>query len=446
MKTRSKKKKKIYSKIKDFYGTNRLFLKKKHLPIKLTKIIYSSFDSDCNKQKLDLLIRKYLKYLNKKNSLPIIKNGYVIFLLYTTKEAPISIISNINNWRHNEIIMTQIGDTNLYYAIAKTNNINKIEYKFVYFDKNLKSIEFTDPINKQIKLQGYSLPPYCSFKRKNDNNKSKIILASENLKSEIEHIKDRPIYVYIPPDYELHPSARYPVLYINDGENVFDDKFQNDMFGGWHIHETCDNLIENGMIFPPIIVAIPSVGNRIAEYSPDYSDQKEGLEGYGPHYIDYITKQVIPFINSNFRTYTEPENTAIVGSSLGGLLSFWAAMNNHEIFGNVGCLSPSFWFRSIDNFDSVDLIRKKGKLNLKIYLDHGDQGIVKDHIFETRQVRNYLINGKWKLYKDLYYFHSRGDAHNEISWRKRFWRVLVFFFGTASAKLSLYKFDNNNGM
>ena len=147
----------------------------------------------------------------------------------------------------------------------------------------------------------------------------------------------RRVWVYLPPDYATS-SKRYPVLYMHDGQNVFDDS--TSFAGEWGVDETLDSLHARGDR-GVIVVAVDNGGNmRMQEYSPWATRFGEGK---GDPYVDFLVKTLKPWADAKYRTLPDREHTAIAGSSMGGLISFYAALKYPEVFSKAGIFSPSFW-------------------------------------------------------------------------------------------------------
>lgn len=151
--------------------------------------------------------------------------------------------------------------------------------------------------------------------------------------------RTRRIWIYLPPDYEAS-SLSYPVLYMHDGQNLFDDS--TSFAGEWHVDETLNDLATGGAKVP-IVVGIENSGEfRIAEYTPWPHPVYGG--GDGDLYMEFIVETLKPYVDANYRTLPERESTAIMGSSLGGLISHYGALKYQEVFSKAGIYSPSYWF------------------------------------------------------------------------------------------------------
>lgn len=176
--------------------------------------------------------------------------------------------------------------------------------------------------------------------------------------------KRRHIWIYLPPGYEKS-KARYPVMYMHDGQNVFDEYFAP--FGEWGVDECLDSLINNGK--PGCIVVAVENGqmDRMSEYNPYEFTWKRGDDSttFPPKADEYLTdiiKTLKPFIDKKYRTLSSKENTIITGSSMGGLISYYAAIKYPDVFGKAGIFSPAFWTASgIDSLTDAGSDKLKGK-------------------------------------------------------------------------------------
>lgn len=176
--------------------------------------------------------------------------------------------------------------------------------------------------------------------------------------------RTRRVWIYLPPDYKTS-RKKYPVLYMHDGQNVFDDL--TSFAGEWSVDETLDSIGSHSNEM--IVVAVDNGGTkRINEYCP-YDMEKFG-EGEGDRYVDFLVKTLKPFIDKNYRTVKTKPNTFIAGSSMGGLISMYAILKYPKVFGGAGIFSPAFWIGP-KIFDDIDA--KGAKVNSKIYFYCGEQ-------------------------------------------------------------------------
>jgi predicted alpha/beta superfamily hydrolase len=239
----------------------------------------------------------------------------------------------------------------------------------------------------------------------------------------------RDVLVYLPPGYSRFSQRRYPVLYLHDGQNVFDAATS---FAGveWGVDETAQRLIKQKLIEPLIIVAVANLGEeRIHEYAPtpgvitprDYPKKRSrGLAGiYGRFLIDELK----PFIDRKYRTKPECEFTALGGSSLGGLATLAIGIIFAECFTRLLVMSPSVWW------DDFSILRLLGFLDrkppLKIWLD---MGTAEPDWEQVHELRDALIDRGWRLNVDLKYLEVDGAGHNEAAWAARVEPALRFLF------------------
>lgn len=227
----------------------------------------------------------------------------------------------------------------------------------------------------------------------------------------------RSIWLYLPPDY--HTSEKhYPVIYMHDGQNVFDAK--TSYAGEWKVDELLNGEFEkNGKGF--IVVAIDNNGQeRLNEYSP-WTHEKYG-GGSGDRYIQMIIKNLKPFIDSNYRTLTGPESTAIIGSSMGGLISFYAGLQYPDVFGKIGAISPSFWFSEDVLTFTKEKITPASKSKLYLLLG-SEEGMTKEFnaVVDLIGSSDFPdLNIKEKI--------VQGGKHNEAFWSSEFIETIRFLY------------------
>ncbi len=236
----------------------------------------------------------------------------------------------------------------------------------------------------------------------------------------------RDVIVYLPPDYSASRETRYPVLYMNDGQNLFDAATA---FGGneWGLDETAERLIKTGEIQPLIIVGIYNAGyERLAEYT--HVKDKRGRGGRARAYGKLIVKELKPLIDQQYRTLPDPANTGIGGSSLGGLVSLYFGLEHPELFGKLLVMSPSVWWANAAILREVSKVRHK--IRQKIWLDVGTQEDSRPDVCvqQVRNLRDALIEKGWVLGDDLAYVEEEGAAHNESAWGGRAPMALKFLF------------------
>ncbi|HUX60091.1 MAG TPA: alpha/beta hydrolase-fold protein [Ignavibacteriaceae bacterium] len=231
-------------------------------------------------------------------------------------------------------------------------------------------------------------------------------------------IKPRDIIVWLPPSYKKDKAKRYPVLYMEDGQNIFDPKTSS--FGvDWQLDEAADSLIKAKAIKEIIIVGIYNTSDR----GKEYLDTKIGHD-----YMNFIVDKLKPFIDKRFRTLPDRLNTATGGSSAGGLISFMLLWEYPNVFSQAACLSPAF---DIDNINFVKNVKEYDgkKKPIRMYIDIGTKDLEVRLRPGVDEMVNVLESKGYKAGKDLKYFIANGATHNEEAWSKRNWRYLEFMFG-----------------
>ena len=231
-------------------------------------------------------------------------------------------------------------------------------------------------------------------------------------------LSQRDVYVYLPPGY-ARSRKRYPVLYMQDGQNIFDDALS--FVGEWGCDEAAETLAQQGL--GCIIVGIPNAGEaRMSEYSPWSRESKRygNLNGQGEAYLDLITRTLKPKIDTTFRTRPAAKDTGIGGSSLGGLIALYGALTRLNDFGFCMAMSPSIWFSFGQLFD---LARKAKLSRTRFYMDMGQREGQGGMLSDARQLHALLRGREF----DVSYIEDAKGIHNESSWRRRFPAALAWF-------------------
>jgi predicted alpha/beta superfamily hydrolase len=241
----------------------------------------------------------------------------------------------------------------------------------------------------------------------------------------------RDILVYLPPSYETG-NKRYPVLYLHDGQNLFDET--TSFAGEWQVDETMEDLSLEGI--EALVVGIPNAGlARLDEYSP-FRDKRAG-GGLGDLYLRFIANNLKPLVDSNFRTLTGREHTGIMGSSMGGLISLYAFFRHPETFGFAGALSPAFWFARGAIYKYV----KKAPFHPgRIYLDAGTRELSEGNWITIRsrsrrycagirRMHGLLAEKGYRPQRDLLYVEEKSAQHEENAWARRLPGAIRFLLG-----------------
>jgi predicted alpha/beta superfamily hydrolase len=251
----------------------------------------------------------------------------------------------------------------------------------------------------------------------------------------------RDILVYLPPSYQA-TIRRYPVLYMHDGQNLFDAA--TSYVGEWEVDETMESLSYSEGL-EAIVVGIPNMGQeRLAEYSPFTDHHHTSRGGRGERYVNFLAETLKPIIDKDFRTRPERECTGIMGSSMGGLISLYAMFSCPEVYGFAGVMSPSFWFAQSAIFNYIE---QAPFISGKIYLDAGTRelsGPMDDRIQRARSRRYYasirrmyrlLAKKGYRPQRDLLYIEEKWATHSESSWGRRLPLALRFFLKEESGPM-----------
>lgn len=243
-----------------------------------------------------------------------------------------------------------------------------------------------------------------------------------------EFVDARNVHVYLPPGYD-EGETRYPVVYFHDGQNVF-DAATSFIGAEWQADETAERLIHDGEVRPFIAVAAWNSSRRTHEYTP-VEEASRGEGGGAALYGQFLITELKPFIDDTYRTLPGPEDTAVIGSSLGGVLSMYLGLENPDVFRLVGCVSPAAWW---GDHDLAARVRASGHLPLRIWLDVGTEegvgGVAPGRwVEETRELRNALTRVGYREGVDLHFEVIEGARHDERAWADRLDRILVYLLG-----------------
>lgn len=224
------------------------------------------------------------------------------------------------------------------------------------------------------------------------------------------------IWLYLPENY-ASCTKRLPVIYMHDGQNLFDKTTAP--YGEWQVDEALDSLKAQ-----VIVVGIEHGGNKRIEELTPYPNAKYG-GGKADAYLDFVVNTLKPHIDKNYRTKPGVKHTAIFGSSLGGLVSFYAALKYPKVFGKAGVFSPSFWYSG----DIYTLMEKAPKNKTKIYFLAGDAESKDDDMVGDMKRMEHLLDANrctcLKLNKSVV---VKGGKHNEAMWGKHFADAYLWLF------------------
>ncbi len=243
-------------------------------------------------------------------------------------------------------------------------------------------------------------------------------IVSQFINSTAPNIDGRNIRIYLPRGYVQNSAKRYPVLYLHDGQNVFDPGGSN---GSWSADATATREMARGRMREAILVAIDNTPARIAEYQPP-TDKFSGTPGRADAYASFVINNVRPYVDTHFRTLNDPENTLTLGSSMGGLVSLYLG-REFTTFGKIGVISPAFWTST----NYVAHVNSTPKRQIRVYLDYGtaeddspddwDRAL---SMYDTHLAQGYAANG------DVTFVSGCGHGHDEAAWKERLPGILHY--------------------
>ena len=353
---------------------------------------------------------------------------------YHSPNSDIFIAGSFNGWnpKDNNFKFNKDEEGNYFLEIKLNTGIyeykitrggwDKVECTTTGGDIMNRSLKITSDTTIEIKVDGWKDHfPSVMTQRKHTAGKNVHIVDTAFLIPQLQ--RTRRIWVYLPDGYATS-AIRYPVLYMHDGQNVFDDA--TSYAGEWGVDECIDTMRTKC-----IVVAVDNGNdNRMSEYSPydfvlsgaTYASRK--IKGEGDQYVDFLVKTLKPFIDKNYRTLIDKDHTFIAGSSMGGLISMYAILKYPDVFGGAGVFSPAFWVGP-KIFD--DIKEKGSQVHSRIYFYAGGK--------ESDQMVPDMIkahNEVMKVSKPVSNFLSTVDGgamHNETAWRKQFPHFYLWLMG-----------------
>ncbi|GAB1415363.1 alpha/beta hydrolase-fold protein [Paludibacter sp.] len=328
------------------------------------------------------------------------------------------IAGNFNGWNPTTHKMTKI-DTNKYQIEIDTQG-SSVQYKYCsgpgweYVEKNSSGGEIGNRSYKANDVVARWASVY-------NPDAVQISFQKHTFETFLPLQGTRRIIIYLPPDYEVNTEKRYPVLYMHDGQNIF----EQGAFGSWRMQDALQSLYDSGKNVG-IVVGIDNGAGRMSEYTP-FPNFQYASNPTGNDYLQAIINNVIPYINSNYRTLADRENTGICGSSLGGLISYYAGLKHNDIFGRVGVVSPAFWYCKNDLNNYVSNWMGENAVKTKIYFICGDNEGSSSMVSDMQSFYN-LTGIKGFKNENLYYEVVAGGQHNEAAWSQQIKRVYEFLF------------------
>jgi enterochelin esterase-like enzyme len=358
-------------------------------------------------------------------------------------------LPELGPWQPDGLAMT--GEGRERYAEVRAAQGTELEYKFTLgtWDREALGPSGTAPPNHELLIDGdveasheiaeFKKDPLEYFADWEGSGVLGRLVYWADVESEFLG-RTRHVEIWLPPGYDDDPSVRYPVLYMHDGQNLFDPRIANTGVD-WGVDEAVVRLSDRGVIPPVIVVGAWSTAERGPEYSPWHG---------APGYARFLLEELMPKIDAEFRTLTGPDNTAVAGSSMGGLLSFYLVTHHPDAFGACACVSTHFplseavWAQVLegDAGESPDVtpyVMRDIEEGLTVpegaryWFDYGTEGLDAEYGPTHEIVRTWLLEQGLVEGEDFVVRPYDEANHNETSWRARFGDALTFLFGGGDA-------------
>lgn len=341
-------------------------------------------------------VDSFMNYAKAKG-IPFIENNIANFI-YLGNDSSVNIAGDFTNWNH-DISMKKLKGTDFFYYSRKFEPNARLDYKLIINNKNW----ILDPNNSGKVSGGYgqnselAMPNYIQPWEINYNQKikhGKIVL--KKLKSAIMDTTFQ-LKIYLPPGYDSSSSKNYPSVYFQDGFDYINlAKALN----------VIDNLIDSNKI-KPLIAVFVQPNNRNEEYG--FSNRNK--------YVSFFVKELVPFIDKNFRTISKASERMVMGCSLGGNISALISYNYPNVFGNCGMHSGALW---VNNNEAYNLIAAGPEKNIKFALVWGTYESLDENL---RSFSDVLIQKGYQVD-----YHSFPEGHSWGLWRANIDRFLIYFF------------------
>ncbi|WP_044210018.1 alpha/beta hydrolase-fold protein [Flammeovirga sp. OC4] len=339
-------------------------------------------------------------------------------------EKDIFIVGNqdfLGTWDPTQVKMERVNELNWIFS-HKVEPRKLLEFKFTLGDWKFQAADINgnERQNDEFIVPQQDTTFHLTIEKWTDGKKKKVqgqitgeVRYHRNF--HIDGILDRDIIVWLPPSYLSDTDKRYPVLYMHDGQNIIDPATSS--FGvDWQVDETVDSLVRKDLLEEIIIVGSYCTTDR----TEDYGDTDKGKI-----YRKSIAIDLKHFIDNNYRTKPEKQNTVVAGSSMGGLVSFMIAWEYADLFKGAICMSPAFKY---EDFDHIESIKDSSKKELLIYIDNGGKQV--DVILQegVDKMSASLLEKGFKQNNDLFVVIDKEARHSEGDWAKRFPNAIQLFF------------------
>lgn len=346
--------------------------------------------------------------------------------LNTPSDAKIYVAGNFNNWNPSSTVLNKTPDGSYTVTIPEGEGIGEYKFTLGSWDTAETDLDGNQMKNRTFDFIGkpQNIPQqiiaWSEPKVRKSTASPNVKILSENFPLPQLHTTRR-IWIYLPEGY-AESKKKYPVIYMHDGQNLFDDL--TSFSGEWKVDETMEESYKQGEK-QAIIIGIDNGGSeRLNEYSP-WKNEKNG-GGNGHLYADFLANTLKPYIDNTYRTLPQAKNTALVGSSMGGLISFYTGMRYPEKFGNLGIFSPSFWFAKDE---MISFIRNNSKQikRTRFYFLAGRQESAQ-MTADVEEIVPILLK-KGAREKNIHTKLDDYGTHSEAYWSKEFPAAFRWLFG-----------------
>jgi predicted alpha/beta superfamily hydrolase len=353
---------------------------------------------------------------------PIAEESKLALVYVGEADQALSVAGDFNDWDAGAHPLSEAAP-GFYYAIVELDSPPAGLYKLVRNGTEF----FADPLARRFSWDQFG--EYSQIDALPDRGHHE---RWREFDEAIGELAPRTLTVYLPRDAGAGPEL--PVLYMHDGQNLFSP---DALFGGWQVSATVEQAIGDAVLEPLIIVAIDNTAARFDEYT-QVEDVLDGmlLGGRADEYADFLVTGIKPFVESRYPAASAPEQVAVMGSSLGGLVSLYIGLRHAESFGSVASLSGTIYWGTFGaaNPTIVDSYAETPPLGLRIYLDSGgDEGLGcpedgSDNYCGNVELADALRGWGWVDEEDLFYRWEPGAPHNEVAWADRLLPALVDWF------------------
>ncbi len=336
----------------------------------------------------------------------VVTEDSTVFFLHKGNARCVQLAGDINGWKPDDSL-TRIPKTDLFYLPKTLDPASRFEYKFV-----VDSVWTLDQLNARVVIGGYGPNSEVWMPRYRPPTEIEYrpeiahgTLDSLNIRSRIVQ-RTHPVFVYLPSGYRADAQKRYPTIFVTDGGEYITLALMLNVL---------DNMIAEKRIRPIIAVFVdPRTDINDSQTSKRMNDYS-----MSDAFVNFMVREVRARLIKKYRMLNDPTQTAIMGASLGGLISTYAAFTRPDVFGLCAAQSPSFWWKKKA---IIRTIASGSKKNIKFYID---TGTIRDAQAEASEMRDVLKRKGYRVH-----YEENPEGHNWVNWRARIPSLLSYFWGT----------------